>query len=71
MILREGFPNYPVPPFIDPSFANKDNIFSFADFCTLTISVPDAPRADEIVLAMAVSDGGRASPRIGKGPITT
>jgi hypothetical protein len=26
MILREGFPSYPVPPFIDPSFANKDNI---------------------------------------------
>lgn len=26
MILKEGFPNYPVPPFIDPSFANKDNI---------------------------------------------
>lgn len=26
MILKDGFPNYPVPPFIDPSFANKDNI---------------------------------------------
>ena len=26
MILKNGFPNYPVPPFIDPSFANKDNI---------------------------------------------
>lgn len=26
MILKEGFPQYPVPPFIDPSFANKDNI---------------------------------------------
>ncbi len=26
MILRDGFPAYPVPPFIDPSFANKDNI---------------------------------------------
>lgn len=26
MILRDGFPQYPVPPFIDPSFANKDNI---------------------------------------------
>lgn len=26
MILKDGFPPYPVPPFIDPSFANKDNI---------------------------------------------
>ena len=26
MILNQGFPNYPIPPFIDPSFANKDNI---------------------------------------------
>ena len=25
-ILKEGFPSYPIPPFIDPSFANKDNI---------------------------------------------
>jgi hypothetical protein len=56
---------------IDMPFANKDNIWSFEDFCTLTISVPDAPRANEVVVAMAVSDGGRPSPRIGKGPITT
>ena len=26
LILRDGFPSYPVPPFIDASFANKDNI---------------------------------------------
>jgi hypothetical protein len=26
MVLKDGFPPYPVPPFIDPSFANKDNI---------------------------------------------
>ena len=26
LILKDGFPSYPVPPFIDPSFANKDNI---------------------------------------------
>lgn len=25
-ILKNGFPTYPIPPFIDPSFANKDNI---------------------------------------------
>lgn len=26
MVLKDGFPSYPIPPFIDPSFANKDNI---------------------------------------------
>jgi hypothetical protein len=26
IILKDGFPSYPVPPFIDPSFANKDSI---------------------------------------------
>ncbi len=26
MVLSQGFPTYPIPPFIDPSFANKDNI---------------------------------------------
>ena len=25
-ILKDGFPAYPIPPFVDPSFANKDNI---------------------------------------------
>ena len=25
-ILNQGFPAYPIPPFIDPSFANKDSI---------------------------------------------
>jgi hypothetical protein len=56
---------------IDMPFANKDNIWSFDEFCTLTISVSDAPRANEVVVAMAISDGGRPSPRIGTGPITT
>jgi len=54
---------------IDMPLANKDNIWSFEDFCTLTISVSDAPQGNEVVVAMAVSDGGRPSPRIGKGPI--
>ena len=55
---------------IDMPLANKDNIWSFDDSSTLTISVPDAPRADEVVVAMAISDGGRPAPRIGKGPVT-
>ncbi len=26
LILKDGFPSYPIPPFVDPSFANKDSI---------------------------------------------
>lgn len=56
---------------IDMPFANKDNVWSFDDFGTITVSVPDAPRPNEVVVAMAVSDGVRPFPRIGKGSITT
>ena len=56
---------------IDMPFSNKDNVWSFDDFGTVTISVPDAPRPDEVVVAIAVSDRVRPFPRIGKGPITT
>ncbi len=56
---------------IDMPFANKNNIWSFGDFATFTVSVPDAPQPDEVVVAMAVSEGGRPFARIGRGPITT
>lgn len=52
---------------IDVPLGNKDNIWSFDELDTLTVAVPDAPRPDEIVVIMAVSDGGRPHPRIGKG----
>ena len=56
---------------VDMPFANKDNIWSFDDFGTVTVSVPDAPRPSEVVVAFAISDRVRPFPRIGKGPITT
>jgi hypothetical protein len=56
---------------IDMPFSNKDNVWSFEDFGTVTISVPDAPRPSEVVVAMAISDWVRPFPRIGNGPITT
>jgi Amino acid synthesis len=56
---------------VDMPFANKDNIWSFEHFSTLTICVSDAPRPNEVVVAFGVCDGGRPFPRIGKGPITT
>ncbi len=56
---------------IDMPFANKDDVWSFDDFGTITVAIPDAPRPSEVVVAMAISDGVRPFPRIGKGPITT
>ena len=55
---------------IDMPLGHKDVAWSFDHFDTMTVMVPDAPRPDEIVLCMAVADGGRAYPRCGDGPIT-
>lgn len=52
---------------LDIPLANKDNIWSFDELDTLTVCVPDAPRPDEILVAMAIADGGRPRPRVGKG----
>ena len=55
---------------IDIPLGHKDEAWSFDHFDTMTIMVADAPRPDEIVLCMAVSDGSRPHPRVGSGPIT-
>jgi hypothetical protein len=55
---------------IDLPLGHKDEAWSFDHFDTMTVMVADAPRADEIVLCMAVSDGPRPHPRVGSGPIT-
>ena len=49
--------------------AHKDNIWSFDHLATMTILSDDAPRPDEIVVIMAISDGGRPHPRVGKGRV--
>ncbi|HSF06732.1 MAG TPA: amino acid synthesis family protein [Methylomirabilota bacterium] len=54
---------------IDVPLGNKDNVWSFDDFDTMTVMVADAPRPDEIVVVMAVADGGRPRPRVGKGRV--
>jgi hypothetical protein len=54
---------------IDVPLAHKDNIWSFDHLATMTISSDYAPRPDEIVVIMAISDGGRPHPRVGKGRI--
>ena len=55
---------------IDLPLGHKDEAWSFDHFDTITVMVADAPRPDEIVLCMAVADGGRPHPRVGSGPIT-
>ncbi|MGB0553383.1 MAG: amino acid synthesis family protein [Alphaproteobacteria bacterium] len=60
----------PVGTPIDLPLGHKDEAWSFNHFDTTTVMVADAPRADEIVLCMAVADGGRPHPRVGRTPIT-
>lgn len=55
---------------IDLPLGHKDEPWSFDHFDTMTLTVADAPRPDEIVLCMAVADGPRPHPRCGSGPIT-
>ena len=55
---------------IDLPLGHKDEAWSFSHFDTMTVMVGDAPRADEIVMCMGVTDGARAHPRVGDGPIT-
>lgn len=53
---------------IDLPLGHKDEPWSFDHIDTMTLSIPDAPRADEIVLCIGMSVGTRANPRAGKGP---
>lgn len=55
---------------IDLPLGHKDEAWSFDHIDTITVMVADAPRPNEIVLCMAVSDGPRPHPRVGSGPIT-
>jgi len=50
---------------IDVPLGHKDAAFVRSHFDAMEIRVPDAPRRDEIVVAVVVTDGGRPLPRIG------
>ena len=54
---------------LDVPLGHKDDSWSFPHFDTLTVSVADAPRPDEIVVVMAIADGGRLMNRCGSAPI--
>jgi hypothetical protein len=48
---------------IDVPLGHKDDVWSFDEIDTLTVMVPNAPRPDEIVVIVALADGGRPRPR--------
>lgn len=50
---------------LDIPLGHKDAAFVRSHFDGMQVSVNDAPRADEIVVAVAVTTGGRPLPRVG------
>ena len=56
---------------IDVPLTHKDNPWSFDELDAITVAVPDAPRPDEILVAMAIGTAGRPHPRVGKGRAVT
>ena len=50
---------------IDVPLGHKDAAFVRSHFDAIEARVPDAPRANEIVVAVVVTDSGRPLPRIG------
>ncbi len=49
--------------------AHKDNAWSFDHLDTVTASIGDAPRPDEIAVVIAIADAGRPNPRVGEGRV--
>jgi hypothetical protein len=54
---------------LDVPLAHKDNVWSFDHLDTVTASIADAPRPDEIAVVIAIADGGRPHARVGKGRV--
>jgi hypothetical protein len=50
---------------LDIPLGHKDAAFVRSHFDAMEIRIPDAPRANEIVLAIAATDSGRPLPRVG------
>src|ERR1700735_1330636 len=51
---------------IDVPLGHKDDVWAFDQIDTLGITIANAPRPDEIVVIVALADGGRPRPRIAK-----
>lgn len=50
---------------IDIPLAHKDELFIRSHYDSITITVPDAPRPDELLICVAVASGGRVHQRAG------
>ncbi len=50
---------------IDVPLGHKDAAFVRSHFDAMEVRINDAPRADEILVAVAVTDSGRPIPRVG------
>lgn len=51
---------------LDIPLGHKDDAWSFDHFDAVSICVPDSPRPNEIMMVVALADGGRINPRVGK-----
>jgi amino acid synthesis protein len=54
---------------LDVPLSHKDDPWSFAHFDTITVSLADSPRPHEIMVVLAVADGGRLDNRCGGAPV--
>jgi Amino acid synthesis len=50
---------------LDVPLGHKDAAFVRSHFDGMEVRIADAPRADEIVVAVAITDSGRPHPRVG------
>ena len=50
---------------LDIPLGHKDAAYVRSHYDAIEIRIPDAPRAAEILVAIAITDGGRPLPRIG------
>ena len=50
---------------LDIPLGHKDAAFVRTHFDGMEVRIPDAPRANEIIVAVAVTDSGRPLPRVG------
>lgn len=50
---------------LDVPLAYKDALYVRSHYDAVTLRVPDSPRADELVIAVAVATGGRVHARVG------
>ena len=50
---------------IDVPLGHKDAAYVRSHFDGMEVGLPDAPRADEILVCVAVTDSGRPFPRVG------